>query len=358
MREETAAADRPPVPRPTRLTRWGNATVRRLTGVGVLAMAGTGLVLLSTPGGPGPGAPRLVQLVLVVLAAVIGLAWLRAPTVSQRWIRPFAVWADVGLTATALLVRDRELGLFLATTLAVVGSFLIFYLPRRWLVAHLVWAALTLTAVGVRALLDSPVDPAGVVVRLVVAVLVVVWLPSFLMGHHERLRDTARTQFELARLDPLTGLLNRRGFEGLLGEVLDRGGADGAAVVVVDLDRFKAVNDRYGHARGDAVLTLVADRLRAAVAGAGTPARTGGEEFTVLLEPTGPQECRELAERVRAAVADVADEVPVTASVGVARHGGPLDHGGLRELLDAADRAMYDAKRAGGDRVHDGRRAA
>jgi diguanylate cyclase (GGDEF)-like protein len=124
-------------------------------------------------------------------------------------------------------------------------------------------------------------------------------------------------------------------------------------VLMIDIDRFKALNDTYGHATGDEVLRAVAAALAGAVREDDVPARYGGEEFAVLLRNPTPDMAVEIGERVREAVADLdlgRFRVPgVTVSVGVAiggRSDRPID-----ELIADADRALYEAKRRGRDRV-------
>lgn len=125
-------------------------------------------------------------------------------------------------------------------------------------------------------------------------------------------------------------------------------------VAVVDLDRFKGVNDAFGHAVGDEVLVRTAGRLDSVVDGRALVARVGGEEF-VVVDNVEPSHCHALAERLRLALAGPADHVRVTASVGFAavplsRFAGVVEPAEvLAELIVRADEAMFMAKRAGGD---------
>jgi diguanylate cyclase (GGDEF)-like protein len=159
---------------------------------------------------------------------------------------------------------------------------------------------------------------------------------------------------EAASTDALTGLPNRRYFDEFCGLVARRRRAnDALGVLMIDVDRFKALNDRHGHAAGDEVLRAVGMTIADAVREDDVPARFGGEEFAVLLRNPSPTVAIEIAERVRHAVA-VLDlrsiGIPgVTVSVGVAVASRPDQP--IRELLDAADQALYRAKRAGRDRV-------
>ena len=159
-----------------------------------------------------------------------------------------------------------------------------------------------------------------------------------------------------ARTDALTGLANRRGFEERFGQVIsetDRYGGS-AAVVMVDLDHFKLVNDTYGHDAGDRVLRAVAELLADGRRTVDMAARLGGEELVVLLPQTDSRGALELAERLRQRIEarrilTSAGEVRVTASFGISEY--RAREGQAQEVLDRADKALYAAKRNGRNRV-------
>ena len=159
-----------------------------------------------------------------------------------------------------------------------------------------------------------------------------------------------------AMVDSLTGLANRRSLEETLRSELARAArfADTVAVVLADLDDFKQVNDRYGHAAGDEVLTAFADALRSTVRESDVAGRWGGEEFALLLPGTDAAGGAHLAERARAAIEARQVRMPngdlcsVTASFGVAAFPEARE---LGEILAAADTALYEAKNAGKNRV-------
>lgn len=174
-----------------------------------------------------------------------------------------------------------------------------------------------------------------------------------LLTAEERLR-------ELAVIDALTGLLNRRAAMKRLSDEVRRSDRDieELAVLMMDLDHFKRVNDTAGHAVGDAVLVAAAEAMTRNARVYDTVARIGGEEFLLLMPAAGMEQARSAAERVRAAVAEATAQVPgwgvpVTLSVGVAvREAGGEEGSG--DVLRRADRALYEAKDAGRDRTVSG----
>jgi diguanylate cyclase (GGDEF)-like protein len=166
--------------------------------------------------------------------------------------------------------------------------------------------------------------------------------------------ESDRAHRRRSTLDPLTGLFNRNALEQRLGELdgLPSSEAEGLshALLLCDLDHFKRVNDRLGHAAGDAVLQDIAYTMRAALRAGDSIYRVGGEEILVVLPGAGEAGAVEIAERLRAAVRERRPVgVPVTISIGVAVSGpGRVD---TDELVSCADAALYSAKAAGRDRV-------
>lgn len=171
--------------------------------------------------------------------------------------------------------------------------------------------------------------------------------------------ETARAQLQLAVMrDHLTGLYNRRHFLARLREEIERSRRDRQplSLALIDADRFKSINDRYGHATGDAVLVRLAQVLASALRPYDLVARYGGEEFVVLLQGAELAEAQAAAERFRSALASTpfpgegafSDGITVTASIGVTCLGDAED--GPDSLLARADRAMYAAKAAGRNR--------
>jgi diguanylate cyclase (GGDEF)-like protein len=156
----------------------------------------------------------------------------------------------------------------------------------------------------------------------------------------------------LADTDPLTGLVNHRGFHEALTRELSRAWRDGTrlSLVNLDLDDFKAINDSWGHPYGDEVLGLVAAQLRRSVRAGDIAARIGGEEFALILPGTDAEQGLEIAERARAAVASVpTHQGQIACSAGLAVY--PLDTEADAPLNELADIALYWAKQSGKNRT-------
>jgi diguanylate cyclase (GGDEF)-like protein len=223
-----------------------------------------------------------------------------------------------------------------------------YFLSKRLLVVYLGFLLVTYGAAlalfadpGIRTMLfmggASSISLVGILVNV---------LKRRLDGVVEALEQSATT-------DSLTGLLNRRAFEARFDTELERArrAESPLALVVFDLDFFKQVNDRFGHARGDTALRRFAELLSAEQRPGDAIARTGGEEFAVLLPGSGADGAVVYAERVacelRAVTSD--DDVPLSTSAGVAELG--VDLSTRDELMSAADAALYGAKAAGRQRV-------
>ncbi|WP_138422734.1 diguanylate cyclase [Maritimibacter alexandrii] len=170
----------------------------------------------------------------------------------------------------------------------------------------------------------------------------------------DRLRARVEDQLDEALRDPLTGLFNRRYADGYLARMQKEHGGTrrSCAMLLLDLDHFKSVNDRFGHLAGDDVLVETARRLKATLREIDLVARIGGEEFLVVLRDTTGDEARLTAERLRAAVADTPVDardgqtpISVTLSIGMALCSSAISN--PRELWDQADRALYVSKAGG-----------
>ena len=168
---------------------------------------------------------------------------------------------------------------------------------------------------------------------------------------HEAARDHGKAQESLALTDPLTGLPNRRLLVDRVSMSLVRARRDQSAMAVLylDLDGFKEINDRLGHGAGDALLKMVAGRLSAAVREEDTVARLGGDEFVIVLHLSDGADAGQVASKLIAAVSQPYEiegqAVSVTISAGVALY--PVHGEDAETLMKSADLALYEAKRSG-----------
>jgi two-component system, cell cycle response regulator len=203
---------------------------------------------------------------------------------------------------------------------------------------------------GVNDYIIRPIDPNELVARTLTQIK--------RKRYNDRLRSSVRQSIELAVTDGLTGLNNRRYLDNHLKTLFNRAAARGRplSVCITDIDKFKTVNDTYGHDIGDEVLKEFARRIRSTVRGADLACRYGGEEFVVVMPDTDPLSAAAIAERLRRIIEEVAFDLPgsglalrITASLGIATNLPGVET--PEQLLKQADRALYDAKNQGRNRV-------
>ena len=241
---------------------------------------------------------------------------------------------------------SHDVDTFFAMYYVWLNVYAFYFLRPRWGWAHTAFA-LVLYAITLRVLEPSP--PLTPWLMTAGTLVVVGSMVVSLRGRVDRL---VAELAEAARRDPLTGLLNRRGFDERIASEIQRAGRTGRpfSLIVADIDHFKRVNDRGGHSAGDEVLRRVAALLQAGKRRIDSAARLGGEEFVLLVPETDAAGALVLAERLRAQVrADFAqDPQPITMSFGIA--GFPADGEEDGDLLLAADEAVFAAKHGGRDR--------
>jgi diguanylate cyclase (GGDEF)-like protein len=220
---------------------------------------------------------------------------------------------------------------------------------------------LSIQAMEGTAVREALADDLGLYLYMLVGTAAAFGLFGLLLGDREaRLLASNRRLEDLAVTDGLTGLRNARYFHTRLAEEhaeTERTGRP-LAVVVLDLDHFKRVNDRYGHPVGDDVLVNAARAIASVTRHGETAARVGGEEFALLLPDDTGRGAAEVAERVRRAIEESETPLPdqkservrITASAGVAST-AELAGASVQELFRAADEALYRAKREGRNRT-------
>ena len=205
--------------------------------------------------------------------------------------------------------------------------------------------AATLAAIGL--------DPAVGFTRWVVTTSVVIGAAGALYALRTHVDALVGALHSTARTDPLTGMLNRRGFEERFALEIERSARTNEpfALLLGDIDHFKALNDVYGHIAGDEALAAIGEALRGGCRTIDTAARIGGEEFALLLPGTGADEGFEAAERLRVAVGAITGPSgdPLTISFGVVEH--PVHGAVWAELMRRADDALYQAKANGRNRT-------
>lgn len=323
------------------LPRPGVQPERRLRGRAFALLWGAGTILVTTsllaPGGESDEPAALtVGAVSLAYALALFLGAGRLP----RWSFDVAVGVGTGLVSVLVWRSGGAISSF-APLYVWELAFAAAFLPLWRTALQCLLAAAGYVAAIDLADADAPTER---VVIVLATLLIVPGLVAAVRAHVDQLVDDLDLQ---ATTDPLTGLANRRA----LSAAIERERARDArthrslSVVVLDLDHFKAVNDRFGHPVGDRALTHVADVLRSGCRAADIAARTGGEEFALLLPETDGPAALLIAERVRAEIArsTTSDGVRLTASFGVAQNDGS-------DLLTSADGALYRAKAAGRDR--------
>lgn len=277
-----------------------------------------------------PMSPRRAQLIVKKTASVSG--WVGVMCSSWAVINWFAA-APGNHASFAMIIAMGSLGTaycLSAIRFAAILNLIIGVVPI---------SALMLTS-------GRPAEIAAAT-SLVLATLILI---RFILQGHAMLIDLLQLQDQtrdLAHTDPLTGLANRRALDTRIEALLAKGpGAPPFRLALLDLDGFKPVNDRYGHATGDRLLCAVAQRLRETIGDGGLVVRQGGDEFAVLIPPQSPLADVPLADRllislVRPHVIE-GETIRVGASVGIADY--PGDGSSAEALFGHADRALYRAK--------------
>jgi diguanylate cyclase (GGDEF)-like protein len=333
-------------------------TKRAMSGaVQVLIGLGTGLdavicavILLPSASGI---ASRIAVAVFVALQVFWAWVWCFRSWPSRWMSLAFVISADIAITVMVLLDPSWVLGSFGFSFFTMLSVFLIFFDGPKALAGHIVWILVTTAAFAAQIAATAQLDVVDFTAKTLASVALVVGTPLGIQAAIWALRNDANESVT----DPLTGLLNRRGLHMQVGAfVRDAATTNNDVIVmVVDLDRFKDINDRFGDPVGDAVLVRSAWRIKSAVRGSALVARLGGEEFVIVdfAEP-GSHPDRDF-DRVRRAIAEPTDYA-ITASVGVvsvavASFAAPkVDPVVLLDtLIERADHSMFNAKRDGGN---------
>ena len=293
--------------------------------------------------------PLYVPLLGLILAGI----WERRRALSSR----YELWLVASLCVNGVATNiyrwlgQDGLGLYgEQSLLLIVAAIFLFQRPRWVLATALPYAALHLS-VSVALAARQPSPERWITLLMLVTTLLMFSMLYLYRQWWEEAHESQRVYRKLAHTDDLTTLPNRRALhEFWQAQAVPE--PDTAAVMMVDIDHFKQVNDQYGHAEGDRLLWLVGQIIQRQLTGPGHPpqpvGRWGGEEFLVLLPVTTPEAASGLAEMMRASIEQAKVGVSLTVSIGVAfRKGGEE----LSGTAARADVALYRAKLAGRNKV-------
>ena len=332
--------------RPGAVSGSRRAPVKRDVLLGAGLVAGFAVVVACTSWAldtdAGMVAPALAVAGLTLLADVglLCLPWRRLRSSFQMVFPLLLVGAEIALAVATRGVASNYTG-FLTLAFVYVG-----------LTQDRVWLPLLAGVAAPTWLLCQDTVTAASYIRLATALLTWLLVGSVLAGRVARDRAHARHLIARANTDGLTGMSSRLFLSDQIEREIDGASGSQSALIVMDIDGFKTVNDTFGHAVGDELLIAIAGRIEATVRPHDTCARLGGDEFAVLLRHADLRLATEVAARILEAIAEPVSlrrtRVMVTASVGVARLDASTD---AQEALRDADVAMYEAKAAGRNRL-------
>jgi diguanylate cyclase (GGDEF)-like protein len=341
---------------------WGFAHMVRLVSIGLFSMYGSVPDLIS------------IDLANALLFTAFAVTWTGARVFDGRPVEPvyLVTGAVIWLLICRLPIMAEDVNLRALIASGIITGY-------TWLTAYEFWrgrdeplvsrwpAIILLSAHGALFLLRTPIVallPGQVSDSVFSSVwMTVLSFEALLLTISDAfiLLAMAKERTELrhrtaAMVDPLTGVANRRSFLQDAALIAKRhiGNPRPTAVLLIDLDHFKSINDRFGHAVGDSVLAIFAEAARKSMRGSDLIGRMGGEEFAAILIETSRDKASEVAERIRASFAHMAQEVDghrveATVSIGLVHClERTLD---IAELLTQADHALYYAKERGRNRI-------
>ncbi|OAN39542.1 sensor domain-containing diguanylate cyclase [Mycolicibacterium iranicum] len=323
--------------------------VRLVVATMALSMAAAVLVLLSGAGGPA-GQPQRAMMWVAIAGGVAGAGlWIwRWPTKTQS--AGFVMLTSVSIALACLAYPDPLAALLGCIAFTTNGAISAFFHTTRLVLANVAVAAGVGAYEAIQLAAEGRTALAAVDFFLIIQINIGVPLAIRLLLH------ALEGDLLYADLDPLTGLLNRRAFRRQTKSLLARRYESDRYLVValLDLDDFKALNDKHGHLAGDRALVAVSDALRATATPTAVITRSGGEEFLIADVASSPRAflryqdvCDAIAGlpmHVRASVGTAYTELAATSA---RAHEAVVDH-----LIAAADTAMYRAKRNGGNQCH------
>jgi diguanylate cyclase (GGDEF)-like protein len=329
------------------LTSQGALPMARFVMLATILGLGTiPLVLMTSPVGAQTVVERAIAVTISVACACMSVLWMGRRWPNRQRSSAFVVVSVLSISAACLVVEPQT-GLTFCTLFAAIGGYIAFFHSARFMMFNVCVALATALVLAIRVAFDDYVLAPAMLALVVVANISVPFTCQALI-------QLLGIEALNSNIDPLTGLLNRRAFYRQAGELFDaarRSDDKYLVVVMIDLDKFKRLNDTKGHAAGDRALVSIARTLREKSRRSAVLSRAGGEEFLVADVLNGP-DASALAERLRLAIVHTPPRVSAsigTVTVAVAELAEQPKNSAIEGLIAIADEAMYEAKRAGGN---------
>ncbi|WP_415971461.1 EAL domain-containing protein [Rhodococcus sp. 077-4] len=304
--------------------------------------------VLMIPAGQFSEPMSIAVLIASATTVPVSIAWYIRPLTSPHLATAYVLYADIGIISVLFSFQTHFDAMPGCAMFSIVAAFIVVGGSYRVMLIHLGAATVTLLTLGVLAVADGA-DPWSTASRIV-TIGSLYAAPFMIKAYIGQLRLKAAR----ALRDPLTGLWNRRGLLDTVDTLVDTQVGEALGVTVLDVDRFKQINDRFGHPSGDAVLVEVARRLSEAAGERAAVARLGGDEFVVVRTGTRG-EIAQSDNRIRAALEETFDGPRFSTSIGSAVEAFETDtsvHVLVRRLIALADIEMYRFKtRASGTEV-------
>lgn len=295
---------------------------------------------------------RSVNLAISSACLVAGVIWWLRP-LTRLWSYTFVFGSDIAIALSAACDIDPLARLLCCVVFASIGGYIAFFHNPKLQLGHLVFATLVTLAAGWSLLFGDNTDWGLGIAKIGVTLATIYVIPVVSQIMLAMFSSDATT----SELDPLTGLLNRRGLSrratAIVGDEINE--LNALLVVVIDLDRFKKINDLHGHDIGDSTIIRTALRIQLWTSKSALIARVGGDEF-VVLERAPFGSVAKLSTRISAAMNGDNDVPETSASIGIAIRTVPQTSEEavddmVAALFRVADSAMYQVKREGGNQV-------
>ncbi|CAN5444202.1 GGDEF domain-containing protein [soil metagenome] len=329
------------------LTSQGVLPIARFVMLATILGLGTiPLVLTTSPAGAQTVIERAIAVTISLACAGMSLLWMGRRWPSRLHSSAFVIVSVLAISAACLVVEPQT-GLTFCTLFAAIGGYIAFFHSARFMMFNLCVALATACTLAIRVAFEDYVLAPAMLVLVIVANISVPFTCQALI-------QLLGIEALNSDIDPLTGLLNRRAFYRQAGDLLDaaqRSGGQHLVVVMIDLDKFKRLNDTNGHAAGDRALVSIARTLRDQSRRSAVLARAGGEEF-LIADVLNGSDAGALADRLRRAIVHTPPRVSAsigTVTVAVPQLAAQSTTAVIEALIAIADEAMYEAKRAGGN---------